>query len=152
VPPSRRLRKPLVSDGTSIREHGKVARLQPRPGECVVAFWIDHPDFRTAFELQAGPGCDGLFLYKAPGARPLLLLVELKGSGLPKAVEQLGNTLEVLKSSFPLPPGQYRAVVVTDRGVPTQEKGRLVDFERRHKMRLEVSRDGDLRRFIRDSQ
>jgi hypothetical protein len=148
VPFTHLLWKCLLPDQARVREGGKTAHLDRKKGECVLAFQIDQADFRKAFDLKDKPVCDGLFFFKTSATVPVLFLVELKGSDFARAVEQIESTLQLLKKKLAQYPSKYRAVVVTDRRVPTQQKGRFDEFQKRHKTALRVSRDGDLRPLL----
>ena len=148
MPFTHLLWKCLLPGKTGVQEGGKGARLRPEAEECVLVFRVDHPDFRMVFGLQGRPVCDTLFFSKKLGEEPVLWLVEFKGSDVSRAVEQIESTLQLLKHKLAQHRAEYRAVVVTNRGVPTQQKGRIREFERKHKMALKVSRDGDLRTLL----
>lgn len=76
--------------------------------------------------------CD--YVFRVPD-KPLDLYVELKGSNLPHALDQLTNTLRLLPPST-IP---KECVVVVRRSPPngdTQTQQRKLAFERRHKCKL----------------
>jgi len=129
---------------TSISEFGIKASLKPYEDECVLAFRIDCDEFRTHFGVRRA--CDGLFFVKTKNEDPLLVLVELKGSDVGHAVEQLHDTLDGLKRSHIRKPVTYRAVIVTRGGSPKQDKAAIRGFEKRQGISLCLTRDPNLRK------
>ncbi len=136
----------LVPGKTSVRESGKTVRMAREAGETVLAFEIDNEEFRKRF--QVGRVCDGLFFYMAEQRTPLLFLAELKGSDFGGAVTQLEQTLGSLRKALSRYQPEFIAVIVTRRGVPKNDKKRVQQFFETNGVRLKVSRDGDLRKFI----
>ncbi|WP_437768702.1 hypothetical protein WMF27_12115 [Sorangium sp. So ce281] len=99
-----------VSDrGTGVR-----ASLAPRPNETILAFQIDTPEFRKGLQLDDSTRLsDGLIVYRSVGAPAVILLVELKGSDVARAVTQLESTFHVVGSHVRAEV-MYRAVIVTN--------------------------------------
>ncbi|MCX6380538.1 MAG: hypothetical protein NT023_13865 [Armatimonadetes bacterium] len=66
--------------GTSVSEQGKSVSVKPIPGETVLFFRSDTPEFRACTRLeQNAAACDVMiFYYKSPKA--VICFVELKGS------------------------------------------------------------------------
>lgn len=72
--------------------------------------------------------CD--FVFQVPTA-PAEVYVELKGSDFPHALEQLANTIKLLKS--PLQPKQCFVVIRRSPSMDTKMQKLLLDFGRRNK-------------------
>jgi len=137
--------KCLLPGQTSIRESGKGARIKPEAGECVLAFGIDSQDFRRRFD--ASKVCDALFFYKSKEQDPVLLFVELKGSDLGSAAQQLGEALQAVRGKLKLKV-HYRAVVVSRSTAPGRSNPLRRKFSKEHKLPLEICRSGDLRQYL----
>ena len=84
--------------------------------------------------FSKGKRCDYVFQIQTP---PLELYVELKGSNLLKALDQLADTLRLMGSL--VQPKQ--CIIVLWQGAPpnadTQRQNQKLAFERKHKCRLE---------------
>ena len=135
----------LIPGKTSISESGQSARIDPHGGECVLAFELDNQKFRDRFGV--GRVCDALFFYRRDQERPVLLFVELKGTDIAKAAEQLGQSLRAVKDTLQRN-AQYRAVVVSRGRAPARKDPLCRQFFQQHQVELKISRDGDLRRFL----
>ena len=142
--------KCLITGETSVRERGISARLQPQRGECVLAFHIDNRDFRRAFGAENEPVCDGVFFYKNSADDAVLLCVELKGSDFSRAVEQVAHVVRLFRRKLSALPIEFRAVVVLNAGVPPDFRERQQRFQRENGVKLRVSKDGDLRKVLKD--
>jgi hypothetical protein len=140
----------LLPDKTSIGEGKQKARLERRTGagECILVFRIDNAEFRRQFGLSQSPLCDALFFLGQQQDHPTLLPVELKGSDIAKAVQQLESAVNLLLSKLPKKQTRYVPVIVTSSRVPHQAKKLFKDFSRKFGFEVRVSRDGNLRDFL----
>jgi hypothetical protein len=89
--------------GTSCSDSGVTVRIQPTRSEEVQVFHIDdssNPPCRLRTDLPIiGPICDCVFSYaKTRATSRILCLVELKGSNIEEAVDQILNTYEHVHS------------------------------------------------------
>ncbi len=88
----------LLPGKTQISEQGCSARILPKSDETVLAFRIDLEAFREEYDLRGKKLCDGFFfIFKAGDTRPKLIFVELKGSDVTAAAEQLIIAVTFLK-------------------------------------------------------
>lgn len=140
--------KCLLSGQTSVSEKGKSAGLKCQSGECVLAFHLDSDEFRKFFGVAGQPVCDHLFFYKKSADDPVLLCVEFKGADLERAAEQIGTVLRLLRKELAKYSVQFRAVIVSNRGVPREFSKAQKRFRSEHQIALKVSKDGDLRREL----
>ncbi len=89
--------------GTSVSEHSGRVSVKPQPGEIVLSFVVDDQTNRDSTLRQdlgiVGPICDCVYYY-IKGDKKVLCLVELKGSNVKHAVEQIINTFQRLKQSL----------------------------------------------------
>jgi hypothetical protein len=94
-----------------------------------MALRMDSPAFRAAMQVEADPLCDGLFwgLSREEEKEPKvhLLFVEFKGKAMPHAVEQLAQSIGIVRSHLQgvisepaLTRTRFSAVVVSDRAGP----------------------------------
>jgi hypothetical protein len=150
MPFNQLLCKCLLTDQTSVREEGISARLVKQSGECVLAFRLDSAEFRKAFRIENDRVCDHLFFYKRSSEDPILLCVELKGSALGRAADQIATVIRLLKKELAKLSVHFRAVIVSNGRVPRQFTETQKRFQREHQVKLWISRDGDLRRVLRD--
>ena len=148
MPFNQLLCKCLLAGRTSVNEQGKAARLVPESGECVLVFRLDSREFRKVFGVEDQPICDHLFFYKKAADDPVLLCVELKGADLERAAEQIGRVIRLLKKELAKVSVRFRAVIVSNRGVPREFSHAQRRFQREHRVELKVSKDGDLRREL----
>lgn len=75
---------PLCDDELAFEENGKKIRLTLRSDEEGVALVLDGCVFR-----DDEPKCDGLFLWKKGRSKKCAILVELKGTDIERAFEQI---------------------------------------------------------------
>jgi len=142
---SHLLRSCFLHGPTSVTESGKTASLDRRDGECVLVFRIRSSDFPP---LSIERSCDAVFFHLARDGRPTVLLVELKGSDITHAVEQIVATLPIVTRGLGALRPKVRAVIVTERGVPKQAKRQILHFRKIHNVPLKTSKDGRLRSFL----
>jgi hypothetical protein len=116
----------------------------------VLVFRPDGDAFRTSFAVVDTPVCDHLSFYKKSADHPVLLCVELKGADLERGAEQIGTVVRLLRRELAKFSVGFRAVVVSNRGVPRQFSETQKRFEKEHRLKLNVSKDGDLRRELID--
>ena len=136
--------------GTTIKERKKeTARLDREKGECVLAFRLEPDRFRKEFGAEGDKVCDGLFFYWAPKRSPVVIFVELKRSHIGDAADQLGATIERLRIATPDYRPKCLAVIVTKGGVPTEDKDLRSKFMKKHNVPLNISKDGNLRPFLK---
>jgi hypothetical protein len=93
-----------LQKGTSVSESGRSASLDRRPGECVLLFKTDCPRFRSVFGVGDRPLSDAVFYYKAAAGadtQQALIFVELKGTDVAHALEQLRTAVEVVRKKMP---------------------------------------------------
>lgn len=144
----------LIPGATSVSESGVSANLKRESDESVLAFRIDTDGFRKRFKLSNGAKvCDALFFYKVKKSDPLLIFVELKGRDIPRAIQQLEQTLSTFRRELEQRGELARrrvkcvAVVVTRRGVHRQTKRLQREFSQRD-VPLKFSKTGDLRQLL----
>lgn len=136
-------------------------RVPPQSGEAVLLFNIDdqtNPScrLRSALNIQGGL-CDCLVLYKGSEGRPVLCLVELKGSDVASAAEQLANTqralLGALKRRKEQESFRFRGYIRTrgssHTGIDRTTKRKLQDAFGAGEFK--VAKEGDLGSFLRDN-
>ena len=89
--------------GTSVSEHGGRVSVEPQSGEVVLFFVVDdqtNPDSTLRQDLGiVGAICDCV-VYYVKGDKKVLGLVELKGSNLDRALDQIMNTFQCLRQSL----------------------------------------------------
>ncbi|MDI1443608.1 hypothetical protein [Polyangium sp. 6x1] len=134
----------LLPGQSSHTERGKTFSLSPEEGETILLFRTDdrlpardpHGRPRESFCGYFGieddePRADLFLLFikrTTDGEHMIrLVVVELKGGHLDRAVEQLRRTLRVLKQKLTpvlgpafFVPGNVRALIITDNGSPRQ--------------------------------
>src|SRR5688572_14117833 len=92
------LAKCLV-DGTATKEKGKSARIQLKhDDETVLLFKTDSDEVRAY--LGIARASDLMFFYMKNHATPVLVFVELKGSDLKKAADQLRVTIQAVRAAL----------------------------------------------------
>jgi hypothetical protein len=146
----------LAEGATSIEEEKLSANLEKRSDECVLVFEIDNPDFRKHFQAMDEKVCDGLFFYKKaalPGhdkTVPVVMFVELKGSDIDYAIEQLANTHRLVHKKLTGRAVEYRAIVVSRQAPPAQDKSARKRWEKSINCRLHFARGpkAELRRYL----
>jgi hypothetical protein len=142
----------LLPGKTCFSEQGKSVSVIPQSGETVLFFSIDNPncELRQLIGLdRAGEAICDLLVFYAIGDKRTICFVELKGKDLEKAVEQVVNTHNKLKSKLKQKFAS-KAFIVFGGSVPQDD---------RYKKQLEVtfgknnclcSRSGDdLRNLLR---
>ena len=130
---------------TGFKESGIGARIRPEGRECVLVFGIDNQRFRTQFSVHRA--CDALFFYKSQAHGPVLLFVELKGSDVESAAEQLGQALDAVRKGLS-GVSEYRAIVVLRKSAPASRNKLWSRFRNKYGVELKVCRDGNLRPFL----
>lgn len=142
---------------TSCAERGTNASIQKQPGETVLVFRTDSDAMRRAFGLQKA--CDRLFFYMKEQSSPKLVFVELKGTDVKRAAEQLEETIIKVKrvlgaiSNAFVRNDNLHAVVVSQGGVPRQLEKLQQDFRKRVGIPLKISRSpADLRKILEPSR
>lgn len=138
---------------TKCSERGTSASIKKQPGETVLVFRTDSHEMRQAFGLEKA--CDRLFFYMKEQSAPKLVFVELKGTDVKRAAEQLEETVIKVKrvlgsiSSALVRNENLHAVVVSQGGVPRQLEKLQQDFRKRVGIPLKISRSpADLRKFL----
>ena len=142
---------------TSCAERGTSASIQKQPGETVLVFRTDSPEMRRAFGLQKA--CDRLFFFMKEQSAPKLVFVELKGTDVKRAAEQLEETiikvrgvLGAISSAFARNDNLH-AVVVSQGGVPRELEKLQQNFRKRVGIPLKISRSpADLRKILDPSR
>jgi len=115
----------LKCDEMSHEEEGKRVTLKRTAGETVLFFTVDGKPF-DALHGNNTPRCDLLVARKQrnrEGAN--LLFVELKGSDLGKAVQQLGKTIDLVRNAMDRAvwdATRKAALVVMSGGSPPDQK------------------------------
>ncbi len=105
--------------GTSFGERGKSVSVEPEAGEIVLFFRSDSPDFRSCVGLTSvEKACDIMvFYYKSP--KMVICFVELKGSEIEKAHEQIRETHRAFlnaSGSGNTQGVEWKGLVITDSG------------------------------------
>jgi len=131
---------------TSVSESGKSARLKPKGGECVLLFKIDSARFRAEFEIERV--CDALFFYKSEHKAPVLLFVELKGTDVESAIDQLDQTLKSVRNK--LDNEANCLAVVACSGSTPKHLGKLRKrFQKQHGITFRIGGPKeDLRKYV----
>ena len=120
----------------------------PESGECVLVFRLDNREFRKAFGVEDQPICDHLFFYKKAADEPVLLCVELKGADLAARSRTNRQRYRVAEKELAKVSVRFRAVIISNRGVPRDFSHAQKRFQQEHRVELKVSKDGDLRREL----
>lgn len=140
--------------GTSFSEKAKSVAIRKRTDEIVMAFRTDSPEFRGITNVQRAS--DVAFLYMRHLGRPVLLFVELKGSDISHAADQLQATIEAVRklirntvhSSYP-ECSDVRAIIVRSGSAPANQTLIQERFYKATGVRLRFARDkADLRDFV----
>jgi hypothetical protein len=143
-----------LSDRTSLSEEGKSASIARRNDETILMFLTDSDVVRR--ELGIKRACDAVFVYIRQRARPILLFIELKGSDIQGAADQIRFTAEGVRklvnsdfsTTFPNP-DDMRAVVVFSGSAPRSQAEILERFERDTGFTLRLVREtADLRKHL----
>jgi hypothetical protein len=141
---------------TSCSERGTSASIQKQPGETILVFRTDSEAMRRAFGLQKA--CDRLFFYMKEQSRPNLIFVELKGTDVKRAAEQLKETILQVKRVLgaiarPFIEGDsLHAVIVFQGGAPRELEKIQQDFRKQVGIPLKMSRSpADLRTILEPS-
>jgi hypothetical protein len=148
-----------LQEDTSRREKGKSVRLARAAGETVLMFHTDTIEFRKGFGLsEKARVSDVLFFYMRDRARPVWLFVELKGTDLKHACDQLRTTITAVRQRLRAILGQdlprdveCKAFVVFSGSLPKEQGDLKERFIQEMRIPLMVGRDElDLRRHLRD--
>jgi hypothetical protein len=147
----------LERHATGCSERGTRAAIQKQPGETVLVFRTDNSAMRQAFGLEKA--CDRLFFYMKEQSAPKLVFVELKGTDVKRAAEQLEETVTKVKRVLGsiwnalVRNENLHAVVVSQGGVPRQLEKLQQDFRKRVGIPLKISRSpADLRTILEPSR
>lgn len=144
-----------LCSGTAEHEKGKSVRIEPKADEVVLLFKTDHATARKYLGITAAS--DVVFLYVRHQQPPRLVFVELKGSDLKKAADQLSNTIAAVKRRLTQIIGPSRAnvvrmtaLVVFSGAVPKANFGKIQkDFFSSTGIALNTQREtADLRPFM----
>jgi len=147
-----------LCDGTHFDEKGKSVRIKPEGGETILVFKTDSDAFRK--EFRVGRASDVLFLVQRPRARPRLLFVELKGTHIGDAADQLKETVAAVSRSlqqrlgleYPTP-ADMTAIVVRGGSAPTNQQDIQERFYKATKLRLNIEREAvDLRKYLSSAE
>lgn len=141
---------------TSCAERGTSASIQKQPGETVLVFRTDSDAMRRAFGLQKA--CDRLFFYMKEQSPPKLVFVELKGTDVKRAAEQLEETVIKVKRALGAMSNAFAsnenllAVVVRGGAAPSAQHEIQQKFRRQVGIPLRVlSSPADLRKILEPS-
>ena len=151
--------------GASVSEHGGRVSVKPQSGEIVLFFVVDDQTNRDSTLRQdlgiVGAICDCV-VYYIKGDKKVLCLVELKGSNVDHAVEQIMNTFQYLKQSLEACTLRrecrscflqidWRAYVYVHGSVPrnTKQASRFLT-EAFRKTKFAITRERDLGSFLRE--
>ncbi|HFD38750.1 MAG TPA: hypothetical protein ENJ31_02700 [Anaerolineae bacterium] len=145
--------------GTSFTEQGATVRMEPRSGETLLFFAIDDQSnpgcgLRQAINLYDGAICDlAVFYVPSDRDRNILCLVELKGSELDRAAEQIRNTYRALSSRL-RPHAQqveWKAYILEHGSAPKLKRRRARETLQQilGKKAFAIKRDRDLGAFLR---
>ena len=142
---------------TSCSERGTSASIQKQPGETVLVFRTDNDEMRRAFGLEKA--CDRLFFYMKEQSDPRLIFVELKGTDVKRAAEQLKETVIKVKRVLGTMASAFArtenllAVIVSQGGAPRELEKLQQDFRKHAGIPLKISRSpADLRKFLEPSR
>lgn len=151
----------LLPGKTSYREDGVEIRVQPTTGETVLFFSIDpekNPNCKLrqllGLNKEGMKSCD-LIVFYATDSKNIICFVELKGSKIDVAKEQVINTYKYftkfLKKSEPLLTFIPKAYIKFDSSLPQETdkyKQQLKDTF--GEGNYDINRDSDLGKFLRD--
>ncbi len=112
--------------GTSYGESGTGARvsIQAETRETILFFATDNNQIRQLLGIS-GPVCDLVVFYDNEQQQKILCMVELKGSDLKQAVEQVVNTRDVLAKKLDAKLQKFvvwKAYVLMTGTVPQEHK------------------------------
>lgn len=132
-----------LEHATQVSEKGIGLSIERKSGETILLFRTDSKEFREHFYAPGDPqiACDRLFFYKYADNPPVLIFVELKGANLPHALEQLKQTIGVVKPRVEQAvrkSSKYLALVVSDGASPTTRASKQRDFEAKTQVDLRV--------------
>jgi hypothetical protein len=88
--------------GTSFADGGPGIRIEPQAGEKILFFKTDGDECRRLLAMAINDAiCDALVFYRLDLNRPIFLFVELKGSDVLHAVEQIESTAAAVRKWLP---------------------------------------------------
>ncbi len=147
---------------TSYQEPGTGWGVQVRPAkdETILFFLTDSQQFRDYFKDLENVA-DLLVFCKRADRNVILLFVELKGSDLEHAAEQLGQTIEAVRKNLPNPTHKktdYRALILASGSSAPLKNVQAIkkNFLKKYHIDLDVhtgvkkGASVDLRPFLKD--
>ncbi len=90
--------------GTRFGEQGATVSIKPKSGETILFFSVDDQSNEGCGLRKMGMQgalCDLVIFFDNAGEKKTLCMVELKGSDLKRAIEQVINTRDFLKNNLP---------------------------------------------------
>lgn len=124
----------------SCSEKGKGFFIKPEQDEAVLLFDTDTDKFREHFQIKSptttGKVCDSLVFYKKSDTN-LLFFIELKGSDIKTAIEQLENTVKTIENKMDKKGVKYSkiAIIIHNGGSPPRN---IVEEQKRLKNQQQI--------------
>jgi hypothetical protein len=143
----------LIPD-THFSEKGCRVSVVPEVDEIILFFVIDdqsNPNcaLRRTLGIERGTTCDVLVWYvKGNQIRRVSCLVELKGSNVKKAGDQIKNVYRLLQAMFP-PQIEWKAYILLHGSAPRETIAVKRDLEKTLHGKCEIKRNPDLGKFLR---